>query len=140
MPGGGTAVAYRAGTLDATDGPPPLVAIGGVVAGIASYYPENPGWEGLPVVALPREIGGGIPSGEPATVVVCADRCVTLPVVDSCPCYVGTEDQRVANLSAAAWAAVTDLPLSEGLVEVRVDIRPAPVRDAPPPRAVDLAP
>ncbi|MGZ8481363.1 MAG: hypothetical protein ACXWWO_02780, partial [Candidatus Limnocylindria bacterium] len=116
----------------------PLAPVEGIVTGIASYYPESAGWEGLATVALPAEIGGGLPNGEPATVEVCADRCVTLPVVDACPCYVGTADQRVANLSIAAWAAVTDRPLSDGLVEVRVDVRPAAVRDAPPTRSMEL--
>ena len=110
-------------------GAPPLVATAGVVTGIASHYAENPGWEGLATVALPAEIGGGIPSGEPMTVVICADRCVPLPVVDACPCYVGTIDQRVANLSSAAWAAITDRPLSDGLVEVQVHLHPGTLMD-----------
>jgi hypothetical protein len=69
-------------------------------------------------------IGGGIPTGAPTEVLVCADRCVSLPVVDSCPCYVGTPDQRVANLSHAAWRAVTDAPLEEGLIPVQVYLEP----------------
>lgn len=94
----------------------------GVVTGRASSYPENVGWEGQATVALPVEMGGGIPDGRPATVIVCADRCVVLPVVDSCPCYVGTPDQRVANLSHAAWRLVSDAPLEEGLIEVEVHL------------------
>lgn len=136
-----------AGNADATfggsvvagaSGIDPLAPVEGMVTGVASYYPESAGWEGMATVALPAEMGGGLPSGEPITVEVCADRCVTLPVVDACPCYGGTLDQRVANLSLAAWAAITDRPLSDGLVQVRVDIRPAAVRDALPTRSTEL--
>ena len=103
---------------------PPLAAVYGLVTGKASSYSESPGWEGEATVALPVELGGGIPAGQPAYVLVCADRCVTLPVVDSCPCYVGTPDQRVANLSLEAWRQVTDLPIEEGLVQVEVYLDP----------------
>ena len=111
-----------------------IEVVDGVVTGIASSYPENLGWEGQATVALPVEIGGGIPENRPDYVLVCADRCVSLPVVDSCPCYVGTADQRVANLSHAAWAQVTDAPLSEGLIEVKVYLSPiaAPRTTGPP--------
>jgi hypothetical protein len=91
-----------------------------VLTGDASSYAETVGWEGMPTVALPPEAGIR-PGGDiPAMVVVCADRCVELPVVDVCPCYAGTEEQRVVNLSHAAWALVTDAPLEEGLVDVTV--------------------
>jgi hypothetical protein len=102
---------------------PPL-AFDGVAMGRASSYSQSPGWEGQATVALPVEIGGEIPVGAPRLVEVCGDRCVTLPVVDSCPCYVGTPDQRVANLSHAAWRLVTDDPLEEGLVDVRIILAP----------------
>ncbi len=103
-----------------------LEPVDGVVTGMASSYTEQAGWEGQPTVALPVEIGGGIPDGEPDSVMVCADRCVVLPVVDSCPCYVGTADQRIANLSHAAWGLVSDMPLEEGLIEVTVHLEPPP--------------
>ncbi len=111
----------------------------GVVSGMASSYPENTGWEGRATVALPVELGGAMPDGEPTYVVVCADRCVVLPVVDSCPCYVGSADQRVANLSHAAWRLVTDAPLEEGLVavDVHLAIDPAAGGTQPPPRPID---
>jgi len=103
---------------------PDLAAVDGLVTGIASSYRENIGWEGQATVALPLELGGAIPEGEAPVVLVCADRCVNLPVVDSCPCYVGTPDQRVANLSHAAWRLVTDAPLEEGLIPVEVHLSP----------------
>jgi hypothetical protein len=108
-----------------------VVAIDGVATGMASSYPESPGWEGQATVALPLDLGGRIPDGEPPMVLVCADHCVSLPVVDSCPCYVGTTDQRVANLSHAAWRLVTDMPLEEGLIPVEVHLSPIanPVRN-----------
>jgi hypothetical protein len=110
---------------------PPLVPVDGLFSGIASHYPESIGWEGKPTVALPLELGGKAPTGEPALVQVCGeDRCALLPVVDSCPCYVGTPDQRIANLSHAAWALVTDAPLATGLLQVEVDITPVPVGGA----------
>ena len=90
------------------------------VAGLASSYSDSVGWEGRATVALPVQLGGRIPAGHPTEVLVCAEHCARLPVVDSCPCYVGTADQRVANLSEAAWTKVTDAPLEEGLVRVDV--------------------
>jgi hypothetical protein len=108
--------------------PEPAIAVAdGSVTGMASSYPESRGWEGKATVALPLEIGGGIPDGEPSYVLVCADRCVSLPVVDSCPCYVGTDDQRVANLSHEAWRQISDMPLEEGLIEVEITLSPIAV-------------
>lgn len=92
----------------------------GLVVGVASSYPENVGWEGQATVALPLELGGETPVGEPSSVLVCADRCALLPVVDSCPCYVGTANERVANLSHAAWRLISDMPLEEGLIRVKL--------------------
>jgi hypothetical protein len=121
--GASAALGVRAGALK---GPlvTPLLGFDGVAVGRASSYSESPGWEGQATVALPVEIGGEIPVGAPRLVEVCGDRCVTLPVVDSCPCYVGTPDQRVANLSHEAWRLVTDDPLEEGLVDVRIVLAP----------------
>jgi len=133
LAGGGGTEPASARTAELGGTPRPGIAVvDGLVSGIASSYPENAGWEGEATIALPAEIGGGIPSGEPSFVLVCADRCVTLPVVDSCPCYVGSSDQRVANLSHAAWAMVSDAPLSRGLIEVKLHLSPVALPAAPP--------
>ena len=70
----------RARSCD-TDGTaiPPVATVDGLVTGMASSYAESPGWEGEPTVALPLELGGGLPDGRPNTVLVCADRCVACP-------------------------------------------------------------
>lgn len=99
------------------------MATDGVLVGQASSYAETAGWEGIPTVALPPAAGIA-PADEPAVVLVCADRCVALPVVDVCPCYAGTADQRIVNLSHAAWALVSDMPLEEGLIDVEVHLSP----------------
>ncbi len=96
----------------------------GIITGLASSYGESTGWEGQPTVALPLELGGGIPGADPPWVLICADRCISVPVVDSCPCYAGTADERVANLSHAAWRLITDAPLEEGLIRVEVHLTP----------------
>jgi len=90
------------------------------VVGTASNYPSTDGWIGGATVALPGDLGGRYTGEVNGHVTVCADRCVRLPVVDWCECHRGTEDVRVVDLSHAAWPLVTDAPLEQGLVEVRV--------------------
>jgi len=95
-------------------------AIDRAVRGMASNYPGTAGYLGVPSVALPGALGGTYTGSVEGYVTICADRCARLPVVDWCQCFWGSADQRVVDLSQAAWALVTDRPLSAGLVRVRV--------------------
>jgi len=100
---------------------PPIT--GNAITGKATWYCCTLGWRGLAVVALPGALGGHYdPPPAASSVTVCADRCVVLPVVDYCGCYWGTANQRVADLSPEAWAAVSNAPLSRGVVTVTVHL------------------
>ncbi|MGH2401453.1 MAG: hypothetical protein ACRDE6_01975 [Candidatus Limnocylindria bacterium] len=110
----------RGAVLSGTPSPPPTSAPASEVDGIASNYAGTAGWIGQATVALPGDLGGRYTGEVNGHVTVCADRCVELPVVDWCQCYWGSADQRVVDLSHAAWPLVSDAPLEEGLIDVRV--------------------
>ena len=96
--------------------PPPAGA--GSASGVASWYCCSAGFAGQAVAALPAAFGGRYTGGHAGYVTVCGDKCARLPIVDQCGCHWGTADQRVADLSPEAWAAVSNSPLSRGLIPV----------------------
>jgi hypothetical protein len=81
-----------------------------MLTGLASWWDIGSGL----YAALP-----GYVAGTHVTVIVCAgSRCLTLPVVTSCQCLVGTASARIIDLSRDAFARLA--PLSQGLVEVTI--------------------
>jgi hypothetical protein len=100
---------------------PPMT--GDKVTGDATWYCCSAGWRGEAAVALPGALGGQY-DAPPASryVTVCADRCVSLPVVDYCGCFWGTANQKVADLSPEAWALVSDSDIDAGVITVTIHL------------------
>ena len=106
--------------------PSPASAGDGSIHGIASNYCCTKGFGDEVVLALAGGLGGRYTGEINAMVTVCADRCVEIPAVDYCQCYWGTRSERLVDLTPAAWAAVSDTPLSRGLIPVTITIGGAP--------------
>lgn len=84
-------------------------------SGLASWYADKLKPQGALYAAVPGFVWGD----EPYPLKVCTvEACVTVTVGDSCACYVGTPDERVIDLSPAAFARLA--PLSVGLIPVEV--------------------
>jgi hypothetical protein len=100
--------------------PPPA---GDSVTGKATWYCCSSGYRGEAVVALPGALGGQY-DAPPASrsVTVCADRCAQLPVVDYCGCLWGSADQKIADLSPEAWAAISNRSTAAGVITVTVHL------------------
>jgi hypothetical protein len=118
------ATLYNAQNSSTAVAPPPVALPpmkGETVTGQATWYCCSVGWRGEAAVALPGALGGQY-DAPPASryVTVCADRCVSLPVADYCDCFWGTSDQKVADLSPEAWAAVSDSGTGAGVITVTI--------------------
>jgi hypothetical protein len=83
--------------------------LGMSITGRASWYPSTRGYWGIPAVALPGSWYRPRGTADQRVEVCVAGRCATVPVVDYCDCYIGTDYARVADMS---WALVQQLGLA----------------------------
>jgi hypothetical protein len=115
---------YEQGTMvlaaDSRTPAPRQSAIAATVRGRASWY----GVDGDVAAAGPALRHG---HWRGSLVAVCADRCVTVRLVDFCQCLRGQRSERVIDLSPSAFARLA--PLSAGLIHVTVSA----VHVLPPP-------
>jgi hypothetical protein len=122
VPSGSTG--YEQGTMvlaaDSRTPAPRQSAIAATVRGRASWY----GVDGDVAAAGPALRHG---HWRGSLVAVCADRCVTVRLVDFCQCLRGQRSERVIDLSPSAFARLA--PLSAGLIRVTVSA----VHVLPPP-------
>lgn len=87
-----------------------------VTSGTASWYEDKLRAKGGFYAAVPSYRWGD----PPYDLEVCTvEDCVTVTVGDYCQCYVGTADERVIDLSPAAFSRLA--PLHHGLVIVTVE-------------------
>jgi hypothetical protein len=124
---GGPVSAAEPSPMDRDDGGAPLPAIASTQTGVASWYASR--GSGFYAAAPWWHFGD-----DPVPVAVCrlaegkVTGCVSLFVTDHCGCYVGTDDERVIDLSRDAFATLADPGV--GLIRVQVDIGAQPTLPA----------
>ncbi len=91
------------------------------VRGLASWYGSTRGYVGIAAVAMPgaRYVRRG--ARAPRARICVAGRCIVVPVVDACRCYIGTHRARVVDLSAAVLRRL-HLDRWRGVFHVRVTL------------------
>lgn len=103
----------------------PRAGSGLSLRGSASWY-RVPGLTAAAGPELRQALGKG---WRGARVTVCADRCVTVRLVDWCQCYRGERRERLVDLSDGAFSRLAPLPV--GIVRVRI-VTPEQPASTPP--------